>query len=451
MSRSFESASSQYLHTDSLAVSGFPVSVSIWFVPNTTATTKSCGLWSIGDKDLAYTAGPITLNYSGDSNDQVNNMWENYWVGAGSTSPNNPVVDSWNHALSIWESSSACTIFSNGVKFRSTGLSGYAWNGLSGAYDSTRIGRWGDSGTDTGNYFDGIIDHVAVWDVILSDDEAVALSQGASPLIIRPASLKSYVPFIGRNSPEIDIISGATYSVNGSPSASNSEPPQLWPPSRKKKPIYLPKPPAASDLFVRSNGVLTSPWVKYVWPTTMSISSNKVLSNNLGVDTSYAYTGIDWSNDQYSEVTLGTPTNDAWNHGYGVSVRNNPVDGSCYRLGGSQAGWYLDWQNPTLTTWGAIAGGVGVLPTFVDGDRIGLLIVGTKLVCYKNGIQFATYTSSQFATGVPGICFSSTDAAGGRIITWSGYGTNLVAAEEGSWSYNPGVQRKPRVMTGPIP
>lgn len=47
------------------------------------------------------------------------------------------------------------------------------------------------------SYFAGKLAECAVWDVILSDEEMLALGLGASPLLVRPASLQMYVPLVG--------------------------------------------------------------------------------------------------------------------------------------------------------------------------------------------------------------------------------------------------------------
>ena len=41
------------------------------------------------------------------------------------------------------------------------------------------------------------------------------LADGFSPLLVRPASLLSYVPIIGTDSPEIDLVDSSTWTING--------------------------------------------------------------------------------------------------------------------------------------------------------------------------------------------------------------------------------------------
>jgi len=72
---------------------------------------------------------------------------------------------------------------------------------------------------------DGKLAHVAMWNIALVDDEAQALNRGVSPLLIRPNNLVMYFPLWGGHSPEIDIISGKTGTINGSIPVGNNNPP----------------------------------------------------------------------------------------------------------------------------------------------------------------------------------------------------------------------------------
>jgi hypothetical protein len=57
--------------------------------------------------------------------------------------------------------------------------------------------------------------------VALTDDEAVILSLGYSPVFVRPANLVAYWPLVGRSSPEPDIVGGYDMTLVGSPTVAD--------------------------------------------------------------------------------------------------------------------------------------------------------------------------------------------------------------------------------------
>lgn len=68
----------------------------------------------------------------------------------------------------------------------------------------------------------GNVGHVAVWNVVLSDNEIISLAAGVSPLRIRRDNLINYWPINGQ-SPEIDIVGGLSMMISGNPTK-NEEP-----------------------------------------------------------------------------------------------------------------------------------------------------------------------------------------------------------------------------------
>jgi hypothetical protein len=63
--------------------------------------------------------------------------------------------------------------------------------------------------------FDGYLAEAAMWIVALTDDDAVVLAAGYSPLLVRPEALAAYWPIIGRTNPEIDLVGGIGLTVTG--------------------------------------------------------------------------------------------------------------------------------------------------------------------------------------------------------------------------------------------
>jgi hypothetical protein len=62
----------------------------------------------------------------------------------------------------------------------------------------------------------GRIAEVAIYGgLLLTADEAVALAKGFSPELVRPTALEAYWPIIGRSSPEVELMAGASATVTG--------------------------------------------------------------------------------------------------------------------------------------------------------------------------------------------------------------------------------------------
>ena len=68
-------------------------------------------------------------------------------------------------------------------------------------------------------FFTGSIADIAIWATVLSDEEIASLAKGICPLLIRPQSLVHYIPFVGKTSPEIEIVGGNSITLYNSPTA----------------------------------------------------------------------------------------------------------------------------------------------------------------------------------------------------------------------------------------
>lgn len=109
--------------------------------------------------------------------------------------------------------------------------------------------------------WDGRIAEFAVWDVILTAAEMAALGAGISPLLIRPASLVSYVPLLGGQSPEPDwkIAGGAT--VIGTAAAAH---PRVFKARGLQTVPLVVVPVPAPAAVARGVGVFDVSWASYV-------------------------------------------------------------------------------------------------------------------------------------------------------------------------------------------
>lgn len=178
----------------------------------------------------------------------------------------------------------------------------------------------------------------------------------------------------------------------------------------------------ASDAF-SGTGALSASWTNSGTGTAFTQGSGVVKSGG-GSDEYAAYTGTSWPNDQWSEITLGTPTTTAGvGAGNGPMVRQHTTIGTKthYRFIGSGSGFEL--AKSVAGAFTSFASGSGT--TFAVGDRAYLEVQGTSVVGKKNttngagGTTVASQTDSSVASGNAGIFYSSSDADA-SIDSWQG-------------------------------
>lgn len=130
----------------------------------------------------------------------------------------------WNHFCGVFASSTSRAAYLNGAgkgtNTTSTVPSGINRTSIGASDGSSVIQNWPNT---------GLIAEVAMWNVALTDAEVSSLATGVSPLQIRPGSLVAYWPLIGNTSPEINLVSTATQTIQGSLSAA-AHPRLIMPP-----------------------------------------------------------------------------------------------------------------------------------------------------------------------------------------------------------------------------
>lgn len=222
MARSFVAASSQYLTTGSSPVAGPPFTMSCWAL-RTVSDGSNDAVFGLGDAlSVSKVAGE--LNFRGWSGfDDVQ-----HYAVSGATADN--IVTStkwtagqWHHLAGVCSSWSSRSVFLDGGG-KASGTASLA----SFSIVDLHIGQ--DIRSNVGSYADGKIADVAVWDVALSDAEIQALAAGASPLLIRPASLVFYLP-MRKGDSLTDWASGITMTNNGT--TESVDHPPVWYPSKK--------------------------------------------------------------------------------------------------------------------------------------------------------------------------------------------------------------------------
>lgn len=188
MARNFVRASNQRIAADPISpmpVTDYPVTLAGWFQTTTTAqwstiimlTKKSAA----GDDFFV-----IGMSSAGAARAGVRNTTTGNQVGSLTTS-----ADTWTHVVGTFASSTLREVFFNGTADGTETTAVTFPDGM----DEISIGEFGGSGGGDG--MNGTIAEVGVWDVVLTDGEALALANGATPNQIRPSNLVGYWPLWG--------------------------------------------------------------------------------------------------------------------------------------------------------------------------------------------------------------------------------------------------------------
>jgi len=209
MAIDFEASSSQYLVTGAAPHAAVPLTMSFWF--NSESTNNQVSLW--------YGRGATTrafyLQLNGSQNvDAVTNLGGTFAVATTSTTWG---TSAWHHACGVFDAvdSRAAFLDGGGKGTDATSVTPVDINVIN-------IGSY--YGGARSNFHDGLMADIAIWNAALSDAEVVILAAGYSPLFVRPQSLFSYWPLVGRHSPAIDVVGGYDATWNASPVAAAHAP-----------------------------------------------------------------------------------------------------------------------------------------------------------------------------------------------------------------------------------
>lgn len=159
--------------------------VSLWWYP-TFSITDGAHHFAFSVRNAAST------NYWDFEKNTANNLV--FVVGGEATfsvSPTGFTQNQWNHCLVTWDdSANTREIFVGGT---SLGSSALAFS-LSGLAETLHIGNLRSDVLSADAR--GRLAEFAVWDAVLGAGEISALAKGFCPKLIRPASLKRYIPLI---------------------------------------------------------------------------------------------------------------------------------------------------------------------------------------------------------------------------------------------------------------
>jgi len=135
-------------------------------------------------------------------------------------SPTIPATGVWHSGIGT-RSVDTAELFLNGVSEGTDTSPGTMGTIVS---DSYIVGAL-EAGTGVNAFFDGDIADVAVWDVVLTQDEIDAYHAGVSPALIRPTALVSHIPLWGTTQePDLGGLGGIG-TLTASPAVSTTNPP----------------------------------------------------------------------------------------------------------------------------------------------------------------------------------------------------------------------------------
>ena len=178
--------SNQYISASTTPVTAAPFTISCWAYPTTTAVSFGC----VGVTTSAGAASFRTqlMQASIGQNGRIGSFVQS--VGSNANSTTTWSVNSWNHLVGLYTSSTSRTVYLNGGG-AATNTASSSPNGV----DSVLIGVLLNNSA-LFNYATGYICEVAIWNKALSVSEITALSKNISPSLISPQNLVLYSPLI---------------------------------------------------------------------------------------------------------------------------------------------------------------------------------------------------------------------------------------------------------------
>lgn len=225
MARQFN-GSTQYLDRSSAVVSAVPLTMSCWAYFDAAVNHTMLGITAAGSQQIFILDAP----FSGLGFNSIRVYADNGGAADSAVSAGTVSLSTWAHCVAVFASSTSRTVYLNG-----SATAGGGTNVAMGAVDRTTAGKLFFNGGSS-NFMQGRIAEAGVWSVALTADEITSLSKGVSPLLVRPQSLVSHWPLMGRASPEIDPRGALDLTVTGATQAEH--PPVYYP--RNRSTVFVP-------------------------------------------------------------------------------------------------------------------------------------------------------------------------------------------------------------------
>lgn len=219
----------------------------------------------------------------------------------------------WNHLAGVMVGVSERYSYLNGDT-ANKGTNTTTITSLSGLFNRTNVGALYPV-TTTQQTTQGRVAHPAIWNAALSDAEIVMLSQGVSPLLIRPQNLVFYVPYLGRDSSDIDII-GRNALTNTGTTSELSEPVVTGATNKNSTKIFLPLNTGSVDFSAGSTAmarvasavVSSFPVSMFAFCKPYSVPAANVPA---GADRQFGILCVDWTSNS-NFLRLGLANSDLY-------------------------------------------------------------------------------------------------------------------------------------------
>jgi Concanavalin A-like lectin/glucanases superfamily len=117
----------------------------------------------------------------------------------------------WYHVAGVFASNTSRICYRNGVNVGGANATSRA----PAAMTQVLVGKANTNAPNT--FVNGSVAFPAIWNATLGQSDITSLAQGAHPSLIRPQNLVSCLDISGGASPEPDLVSSVTYTVNGTP------------------------------------------------------------------------------------------------------------------------------------------------------------------------------------------------------------------------------------------
>jgi hypothetical protein len=237
-----------------------------------------------------------------------------------------------------------------------------------------------------------------------------------SPFMVRRASLVGYYPFIGRDSPEIDVIGGNSLTVTGT-TASVSDPPTLWLPGQRR--IFLPAQSVTVPAFSVPPSVVNVTENAYTLGFTATVASTfKAVAVRIG-STVPSKAQIKAGQDSTGAAALAAASEDVGTgaettilggaltrrgHDLHTLLTNVDGDSAIASIGNALMRPPAGWQYVSLVEpgggWSDQSFPHGASPAAVTGDVLGVSAVtkapgGLTVVIGSDGIMSYTGSASR--------------------------------------------------------
>lgn len=202
MARLFNDAANDFLYINNGILTAAPISVSGW--ARTDADVTVCPFY-LGDKDTNNEYFCL-IAYDVAGGNIIRALTRSVAGGVTFADSSTTITQgTWFHFLAVFAAANDRRVYLNGG-----GKGTDNGNVTPAGVDRFAIGVFAQP--SIGYYMSGDIAEVAIWNTALTDDDALVLAEGISPLLVKSQSLVGYWPLIrGLN----DRINGYTLTASG--------------------------------------------------------------------------------------------------------------------------------------------------------------------------------------------------------------------------------------------